>query len=170
MRAPKSPTLVAILLACCAAGGAVAAGAAFLAGTRDARAQEVTPLLYISGMRIDGEKPVAIVRLTNTSENSSDIMSFHYTIRGPDSGAPMSTPGAGSTGVALRPGRTVELDLGKIATGYRRSLGLGPYTGPVQFVATASGGLVRKFGKDTVQVDAQQTLGSTKYQANVEWR
>lgn len=166
MRATTSPLLFAILLG----AGAVAGGAAFLAGTHDAGAQEVTPLLYISGMRIDGEKPVAIVRLTNVSENSSDIMSFHYTIRGPDSGAPMSTPGAGSTGVALRPGRTVELDLGKIATGYRRSLGLGPYKGPVQFVATASGGLVRKFGKDTVQVDAQQTQGSAKYQVNVEWR
>jgi hypothetical protein len=165
MRLPKSALLAAI-----SAGAAAAAAAAFLAPSPDARAQEVTPLLYISGMRIDGEKPVAILRLTNTSENPSDIMSFQYTIRGPDSGAPMSTPGGGPTGVALRPGRTVELDLGKIATGYRRSLGLGPYTGPVQFVATASGGLVRKFGPGTVHVDAQQTHGKAKYQASVEWR
>jgi hypothetical protein len=97
-------------------------------------------------------------------------MSVHYTVQGPATGSAMSTPGAGSSGASLRPGRTLELDLGLIVNNYRKSLGLGTYTGPIEFVASAEGGIVRKFGPDTVTVDASQTQGSTTFQALVEWR
>ena len=141
---------------------------ALRAGT--ATAQDPTRILYVSGLEIDGSRPTAIVRLTNGSDHASDTMSVHYTIRGPAAGAPMSLPGAGPIGASLRPGRTLELDLGAIVTAYRKSLGLGPYTGPVQFVASAEGGIFRKFGPDVVAVDATQISGRARYQALVEWR
>src|SRR5262249_51050366 len=73
---------------------AVALGGALAWSLRPVRAQG-SNVLYVSGMRIDGAKPVAKVRLTNTSPNAADVFSVHYTVRDTSAGIALSEAGAG---------------------------------------------------------------------------
>lgn len=125
-------------------------------------------LLYVSGLRIEGDKPVSIVRLTNTSPNAADAFVVHYTIRETSRGFPVSEPGAG-IGAQLLPGRTLTIDLGKVVTAYRRAHEVGPYTGEVQFVAFADAAPFRTFSPDTIHVEATQVEGAAKRDAVVQW-
>jgi hypothetical protein len=134
---------------------------------RPSRAQ-TSSVLHVSGMALAGSKPVAIVRLTNASPNPADIFSVHYTVRDVSAGIPLSHPGAG-IGAELRPGRSIELDLGKIVTQYRAGVDVGPFTGPIQFVAYGEGGSLREFGPDTIHVEVRQVEGSAVRDAAVEW-
>jgi hypothetical protein len=178
MNAPAAPQPPRSLLRgrtflCGALGAALAASVAILvartpAGT--AEAQDAGASLIVSGMRIDGARAKARIRLRNTSPNVGDVMFLRYTVRGPDAGAPLSLPGAGDVGLPLPAGQVVEIDLDAAVQSYRRSLGLGPYAGPVQFVSFGYGGVTRSFGPDTVVVDAQQTEGKAVFDAVVEWR
>ena len=149
------------------AGLALAAFAA--AATRFVPVRGAAPmLLYVSGMRIDGVKPVAHVRLTNTSTAPSDVYSVHYTIRETGAGIPISDPGAG-LGAQLLPGRTLDLDLGAIVTQYRAARGAGPYSGTVQFVAFAEGGLAHDFGPQVIHVECTQSEGAALYDGVAQW-
>ena len=125
-------------------------------------------LLYVSGLKIEGDKPVAFVRLTNTSPNAADIFLVHYTIRETSKGISISEPGAG-IGAQLVPGRTLTLDLGKVVTAYRRAHEVGPYTGTVQFVAFAEGGAFRTFSPDTIHVETSQIEGGATRDAVAQW-
>lgn len=142
--------------------------AAVLAFTlRPARAQ--TPLLLtISGLEIAGAKPVCLVRLTNTSPHAADVFSVHYTVRDTSQGFALSQPAAGQ-GAQLAPGKTLELDLGKIVAGYRAGFDVGPFTGPVQFVAFGEDGFFREFAPDTIHVEVEQTEGAVVRDAAVQW-
>jgi hypothetical protein len=130
------------------------------------RAQEASQILHVTGMRIDKDKPIAIVRMRNASP---DFMVVHYTVLGPDAGAPLSEPNAGD-GILLIPGAELEVDLGKTVTLYRRSLGAGPYSGPVGFAATGDLFAGAAFTEGRIAVSATQTEGKAKFQANIEWR
>jgi hypothetical protein len=132
-----------------------------------AGAQDATRFLYIPGMRIDRDKPIATVRLHNATDQ---VVILHYTVIGPDTGAALSLPNAGISGIALLGGDEIELDLGRIVTQYRASQGVGPFTGRVTFTANgdASGGAL--FRPESIDVTATQVEGRTKYQANIEWR
>lgn len=149
---------------------ALAALPALLAGAcAPSEAQESPAILFVSGMRVGGTSQ-AIVRLRNVAPASSVRFFVHYTIQGTTSGTPLSLPGGGPTGASLLAGRTLELDLGEIVDAYRKSLGYGPFVGPVQFVAFGEGGTGADFGADTIVVDAAQTEGAARFQAAVEWR
>lgn len=132
-------------------------------------AQEAPATLYVSGMRIGGRSR-AVVRLRNCAPSSSGLFYVHYTVRATEAGQALSLPAAGPQGAALIAGRTLELDLGAIVNAYRKSLGVGPYEGTVQFVAYGEGGTNADFGPDTVHVDASQAEGAARFQAAVEWR
>ncbi len=125
-------------------------------------------VLYVSGMRIAAAKPIAFVRLTNTSPNAADVFSVHYTIRDTLSGASLSTPGAG-LGAQLAPGHVLELDLGKIVALYRQSLEASTFTGPVEFVAFGEGGAFRSFASDTIQVETEQHEGAAVHEGVAQW-
>lgn len=124
--------------------------------------------LWISGMRIDGTKPAARVRLTNVSASPSDVYSVHYTIRETGAGIPISEPAAG-LGAQLLPGHALDLDLGAIVTQYRAAHGAGPYGGTVQFVAFAEGGLAHDFGPEVIHVECTQIEGSAIFEGVVQW-
>lgn len=147
-----------------------AAAAAVVAARPAARAQEAPWTLYVSGLRIGG-KSRAVVRVRNTSGRSLDFYALHYTVRDVD-GVALSRVGAGPSGAALRAGHTLDLDLGEIVDRYRAEFGVGPFSGPVQFVAYSEDGpaATRPFGPDVVQVEAVQTEGRATYTAVVEWR
>jgi hypothetical protein len=134
-----------------------------------ARAQEAQKTLWVTGLKIDGKKARSVVRLVNTSEDGQDLFAVHYTVQAADAGEPLSLVAAGPTGAILGRGRTLELDLGDIVTKYRASLGFGPFSGQVRFVAyaDASG---RPFGPDVVQVSAVQTERAAAYEPLIEWR
>ena len=133
-------------------------------GFADARAADSTTL-YISGLDI-GPGRKAIVRLHNTSTHASDVFSVNYTVRDPSIGHPLSQLGIGAQ---LRPGDTLELDLGAIVDAYRATLEVSGWDGPVQFVAFGEGGNFAEFNAETVQVEALQTIKRAKFAAHVEW-
>jgi len=137
-----------------------------LVGLEQARADGDTTL-YISGLDI-GPKKQVIVRLRNTSTHASDVLSVHYTVRDPSAGVPLSQPGAGN-GAQLRPGDTLELDLGAIVNAFRAEREVSGWNGPVHFVAFGTGGNFGDFGPETVQVEAVQTVGRARFTAAVEW-
>jgi hypothetical protein len=125
-------------------------------------------LVYVSGLKVEGEKPVCFVRLTNTSPNAADIFLVHYTIRETSRGIAISEPGAG-IGAQLVPGKSLTIDLGKVVTAYRRAHEVGPYTGTVQFVAFAEGGAFRTFSPDTIHVESTQIEGASTRDGVVQW-
>lgn len=136
---------------------------------RPARAQEAVKTLWITGLRIDGARARALVRLTNTGSSGLDVHAVHYTVQATNGGEPLSAVAAGPTGAFLGAGDTLDLDLGAIVTAYRKSLGVPGFSGPVRFVAFAdSPG--RPFGPDAIQVSAVQTAGTTRWEPLVEWR
>ena len=153
------------------AAGTAAAATAFtvpavgrLFGVEQARADS-NDTLYISGLDI-GRGRKAIVRLRNTSTHLSDVLTVNYTVRDPSRGHPLSKIGIGAQ---LRPGDTLELDLGAIGDAHRASLEISGWDGPVQLVAFGDGGHFGDFGPETVQVEAIQTIKRAKFAANVEW-
>jgi lipid-binding SYLF domain-containing protein len=151
------------------AAGLVLAGSVGAAVLRSADAQETHATLWVTGLRIDGAKARAVVRLTNTSNDGHDLFAVHYTIQAGNAGEPLSQLAAGPTGAVLGKGRTLDLDLGDIVTKYRASLGIGPYAGFVRLVAYAdSSG--RPFGRDVVQVSATQSERNVVYEPSIEWR
>ena len=125
--------------------------------------------VWITGMRIDGNKTTARVRITNVSGDATNFFSVHYTVQAPGGGEPLSRLAAGPDGATLLNGRTVELDLGEIVTAYRASFGAPAYRGPVRLVAYATSTGV-PFGPDTVQVTAVQKEGAAMFDPLVEWR
>lgn len=125
-------------------------------------------LVYVSGMKIEGDKPVAFVRLTNTSPNAADIFLVHYEIHETSRGILLSAPGAG-IGAQLVPGHTLTIDLGKVVTAYRKAHEVGPYTGTVHFQAVAEGGAFRTFSPDTIHVESTQIEGAATRDAVVQW-
>lgn len=156
----------AALLACAAA----AAGASFAARRADAQEQSGYPgTVYVSGLRIDGKKSRVIVRFTNTSPNLADTYKVHYTVEAPD-GNPLTLLGAGIDGAPLVGRRSLELDLGAIVADYRRSVGVGPYAGPVRLVVSGEPGAYTMFGPETVHVAVVQTEGAARFEPLVEWR
>lgn len=159
----------AFLLAAAAAflGGA---GTALLPGTRPAGAQEAAATVYVTGIRIDGTRANAVVRLTNTSPNLADVFAVHYTIQAGHAAEPLSLPGAGAGGAPLAAGKTLEVDVGAVVTAYRRSFGLGPYRGTVRFVAWAEDGAYLPFGPQTVHATAVMREGKARFEPLVEWR
>lgn len=159
------PLASPLLITAAAAGGAAGVGAALL--TRPARAQSVTDSLFISGMSI-GPGRKAVVRIYNSSENFGDTVRVHYTIRETFSGGAISLPIAGD-GAPVNGGRMLELDLGKIVAARRKQLGLGPFVGPVQFVAFGEGGVERHFTRDVIVVEARQSIGQATFDAPVQW-
>jgi hypothetical protein len=134
---------------------------------RSVRAED-RQLLVISGLSVVAEKPVCLVRLTNISPNAADIFSVHYTVRSTGSGVALSRPAAG-IGAQLGPGKTLELNLGEVVAAYRRTFGVGPYTGPVQFIAYGEDGAFREFAPDTIHVSVEQTEGKVVRDAAIEW-
>ena len=148
---------------------ALSAIAALVAASQvvPARAQSAQ-ILYVSGLRIDGSKPIAKVRLTNTSPNAADAFNVHYTIRETGAGIALSEVGAG-LGAQLLPGHSLELDLGKIVALWRAAHDVGPYKGDVQFIAVAEGGYFREFGPDTIHVAATQVEGRALRDAVEHW-
>ena len=153
----------AALLGLLAAATLVAAVFVLRAG-----AQESGATVYVSGIEI-GRKDRALVRFHNASTFAGDVYSVNYTVRHTDAGQPLSFPGAGD-GARLRPGETIELDLGPIVNTYRAGLELGEFDGPVQLVAFGSGGIMNEFGPDTVIVQAIQKDGGASFAPLVEWR
>lgn len=148
---------------------ALAAIGAGVAALRPARAQDAAATLWITGLRIDGARARALVRLTNTATAGLDVHAVHYTVQATIGGEPLSAVAAGASGAFLGPGETLDLDLGLIVTQYRKSLGVPAFSGPVRFVAFAySPG--KPFGPDVIQVSAVQTEGTTRYEPLVEWR
>ncbi len=145
---------------------AAAAAGAWLA-VRPSRAQ-TQATLYVSGLAIKAAKPVCIVRLTNVSPDAADVFLVHYTVRDTSAGIPLSAPGAG-TGAPLLPGHTLELNLGNIVALYRAGFEVGPYTGPVQFVAYGEGGFSHEFGPGTIHVEVRQTEGAAIHDAAIQW-
>jgi hypothetical protein len=157
-------------LLACAAAVLVGAGAALLRGPAPARAQEAAATVYVSGLRVDGTRARAVVRLTNASPNLADVFALHYTIQAGHAGEPLSLPGAGFSGAPLAAGKTLEIDLGEVVTAYRASFGLTPYRGTVRFVAWAEDGAYSAFGPETVHVTAVMSEGKARFEPLVEWR
>jgi hypothetical protein len=155
------PALLISLAAACVAAGAAAWS------LRPARAED-SKVLYVSGMRIAGDKPIAKVRLTNTSPNAADVFTVHYTVRDPSAGIALSEAGAG-LGAQLLPGHVLEIDLGKVVSIWRTAHEVGPYAGPIQFVAYGEGGFTLAFGPDTVHVEATQQEGAAVYEGVAQW-
>jgi hypothetical protein len=125
--------------------------------------------LYISGLRVAAKQRVSIVRLTNASPDAPDVFYVHYTIKDAATGLPVSRPGAGD-GAELRPGRTLELDLGAIITQYRLSLGVeSTYSNPVQFTAYGEGGYFHSFGSGVIHVEVEQHEGAAIHDGAVQW-
>jgi hypothetical protein len=108
------------------------------------------------------------VRLTNTSPNAADVFSVHYTIRDAAGGVALSQTGAG-LGAQLAPGKTLELDLGRIVANYRATFEVGPYTGPVRFDAFGDDGIFTEFAPDTIHVEVEQREGAVVRDAAVDW-
>jgi hypothetical protein len=130
---------------------------------------DASKLLYVSGLRVAANKPVCIVRLTNTSPDAADVFYVHYTIHDAVAGAPVSASGAG-LGAQLSPGKTVQLDLGAIITQYRLSLDVtSTYSGAVQFTAYGDGGFYRSFGPDVIHVEVEQHEGAAIHDGAVQW-
>jgi hypothetical protein len=125
--------------------------------------------LYISGLRVAADKPVSIVRLTNTSPDAADVFYVHYTIHDAASGAAVSRLAAGD-GAQLRAGRTLELDLGAIIAQYRQSLDVtSTYSGAVQLTAYGEGGYYHSFGSGVIHVEVEQHEGAAIHDGAVQW-
>ncbi len=125
--------------------------------------------LFVSGLRLNGSKPVALLRVRNVSPNAGDTYRFHYTVYSGSGLYPQSQVDAGP-GVPVDPGQTVEFDLAAIVTQYRAARELGPYRGPIQVIARGEGGFTRPFDPSTFQVEALQVEGRARFPAVVEWR
>jgi hypothetical protein len=151
-----------------AALAAVVAVAAAVVPRGATRAQEAASTVYVSGLRV-GPGARAFVRVRNVAPSSSVRFLVRYTVRAASAGQALSEPGAGS-GSAVLVGRTLELELGPIVDAYRRTLDLGPYAGPVQFVAYAETAFGTPFSPQSVVVEADQTEGGSRSEAVVEWR
>jgi hypothetical protein len=152
---------------------AAAAGAAAWFVLGPARAQDaVSPAgtLYVSGLHIGGKSARAVVRLVNTSTHLSDQYRVRYTVQATGAGEALSLPGAGPDGAVLGAGRVLELDLGAIVNRYRATIGVGPYSGPVRFVAFGDRGAYSNFGPATVHASVVQTEGAARFEPLVEWR
>lgn len=169
MTDPHPPRSSRRRVAAIAALLALAAAAAGTWALRPARAQEAARTLWITGLRIDGTKSRALVRLTNAGTTGADVFAVHYTVQAVNAGEPLSTVAAGPTGAYLGRGDTLDLDLGAIVAAYRKSLGVPGFAGPVRFVAFADAG-GRPFGPDVIQVSAVQTEGTARWEPPVEWR
>lgn len=162
LKPSRARTAVSLLLVAAALGAGIWA-------LVPARAQEAAATLWITGLRIDGTRARALIRLTNTGKAGIDVHSVHYTVQATNAGEPLSAVAAGPSGAFLGSGDTLDLDLGAIVTAYRKSLGVPGFSGPVRFVAFAdSAG--QPFGPDVIQVSAVQTEGTLRYEPLVEWR
>jgi hypothetical protein len=152
-----------------AAAVAVAALAAVLVATLRPVHADAAQALYISGLKVAGDKPVSIVRLTNTSTYAADVFHVHYTIHDAAGGVAVSSPGAGD-GAELRAGHTLELDLGAIITQYRLSYDITtPYSGDVQFTAYGDAGYFSSFNSGVIHVEVEQHDGAAIHDAAVQW-
>lgn len=150
------------LVAVCAA---LATAGLFLLAHRG-EAQEETATLYVSGIVI-GKRNTALVRLHNASPSVGDVFTVEYRVRHTDGGQTLYAVPAGAP---LRPGQTLELDLGAIVNDFRAGQELPDFEGPVQFVAFGTGGVFRSFGPDSVVAEALQEQRRARFAPLVEWR
>ncbi len=162
---PRLSVPVIALAALAAVVGGVAATTPVFRPPRALAATSET--LYVSGLEI-GKGRRALVRLRNVAASGGDVYSVHYTVRDPAGGVPISLPGAGD-GARLAPGETLQLDLGPLVDAYRAERGLGPYEGPVQFVAFGTAGAIEAFGRETIVPEGIQSIGKATYEVAAEW-
>jgi len=147
----------------------LAAVAAVLAATLSTVHADDAQFLNISGLRVAANKPVSIVRLTNASPNAADVFYVHYTVHDAATGVAVSRPGAGD-GAQLRPGRTLELNLGAVITQYRLANDVtSTYSGAVQFTAYGEGGVFKAFNSGVIHVEVEQHEGGAIHDGAVQW-
>lgn len=136
-----------------------AAAVAWLREPGPAQAQEQRAV-FVSGLQA-GRGNLPIVRIHSVAESFADTYQVLWFVRDPTSGAlvnPTNTPRS------LFPGRVIELDLNATV-----ALVNPDYRGPIQFVASATGGTFHAFGPETVRVEAVQKEGKAVWRPVVRW-
>jgi len=159
-----------------AAIAAAALSAAVAVGVRPAGATLGPSVLYISGLHVDGDKPSALITLTNTSSATADFYTLTYAALHEDGSA--AAPPTEVFNALLR-GRSVTIDLGARISAFRESQGVGPFHGPVQVIVRGTscsdtgtcpvGVVPQPFGPGVIQVETRQTEGSASYDAAWTW-
>jgi hypothetical protein len=167
---------VRIYIAAAIAAAAAGVAAARL-GTPTVRADTLPGALYVSGLHIDGDKPTALIDLSNRSDSSDDfyalsVLFFHADGHRAADQLDIASP--------LTSGKSITINVGGIVSAYRASHEIAPFKGPVQVViygytctdlgTCQSAAVARPFGPEVIHVAAVQTEGKVTYDGVVQWR
>jgi hypothetical protein len=167
---------VRIYIAAAIAAAAAGVAAARL-GTPAVRADTVPGALYVSGLRVDGDKPTAFIDISNRSDSPDDyyaisVLFFHADGHRAADQLDIASP--------LTSGKSITINVGGIVSAYRASNEIAPFKGPVQVViygytctdlgTCQSAAVARPFGPEVIYASAVQTEGRVTYDGVVQWR